>query len=140
MFYEGSLQNGVTSDDRLIEESTFPWPVIDTPMMFWANYGREELSASGNSYLNRVEAMNVEKSLLNYLKMELNRNKLGLLHLMKVKRAYLVQFMLVNSTLLDKRDQYLNVEITSVDAFQGREKDFIILSCVRANDSQSIGF
>lgn len=48
--------------------------------------------------------------------------------------------MLVNSTLLDKRDQYLNVEITSVDAFQGREKDFIILSCVRANDSQSIGF
>ena len=59
---------------------------------------------------------------------------------MKVKRAYLVQFMLVNSTLLDKRDQYLNVEITSVDAFQGREKDFIILSCVRANDSQSIGF
>ena len=85
MFYEGSLQNGVTSDDRLIEESTFPWPVIDTPMMFWANYGREELSASGNSYLNRVEAMNVEKSLLNYLKMELNRNKLGLLHLMKVK-------------------------------------------------------
>ena len=41
---------------------------------------------------------------------------------MKVKRAYLVQFMLVNSTLLDKRDQYLNVEITSVDAFQGREK------------------
>ena len=84
MFYEGSLQNGVTSDDRLIEDSTFPWPVIDTPMMFWANYGREELSASGNSYLNRVEAMNVEKSSPSCLKMVFNQNKLGLSHHMKV--------------------------------------------------------
>lgn len=140
MFYEGSLQNGVTSDDRLIEESTFPWPVIDTPMMFWANYGREELSASGNSYLNRVEAMNVEKIITKLFKDGIKPEQIGVITPYEGQRVYLVQFMLVNSTLLDKRDQYLNVEITSVDAFQGREKDFIILSCVRANDSQSIGF
>ena len=126
MFYEGSLQNGVTSDDRLIEESTFPWPVIDTPMMFWANYGREELSASGNSYLNRVEAMNVEKIITKLFKDGIKPEQIGVITPYEGQRAYLVQFMLVNSTLLDKRDQYLNVEITSVDAFQGREKDFII--------------
>ena len=53
MFYEGSLQNGVTTQERLRRNVDFPWPVADTPMMFWSNLGNEEISASGTSYLNR---------------------------------------------------------------------------------------
>lgn len=140
MFYEGSLQDGVTNADRLVADSSFPWPVVDTPMMFWANYGREELSSSGNSYLNRVEAMNVERIITRLFKDGIKPEQIGVITPYEGQRAYLVQFMSMNSTLLSKRDEYLEVEITSVDAFQGREKDFIILSCVRANDSQSIGF
>lgn len=30
--------------------------------------------------------------------------------------------------------------MASVDSFQGREKDFILLSCVRSNESSGIGF
>ncbi|PVH14378.1 uncharacterized protein CXQ87_002511 [Candidozyma duobushaemuli] len=140
MFYEGSLQNGVNSAERAWRGSTFPWPVPDCPMMFWANYGKEEISGSGISYLNRVEAMNVEKIITRLFKDGVRPEQIGVVTPYEGQRAYIVQYMSINSSLVDRRAQYADVEVASVDAFQGREKDFIILSCVRANEDRAIGF
>lgn len=53
VFYEGSLQNGVTVEERIRPSVDFPWPRQDLPMMFYSNMGKEEISNSGTSYLNR---------------------------------------------------------------------------------------
>jgi regulator of nonsense transcripts 1 len=47
-FYEGALQNGAGAGDRAPPPGmAFPWPDPRRPMMFWAQAGAEEISASG---------------------------------------------------------------------------------------------
>ncbi|KAI9372596.1 P-loop containing nucleoside triphosphate hydrolase protein [Aspergillus egyptiacus] len=138
MFYEGSLQNGITSFDRLRREVDFPWPIMDSPMMFWSNLGNEEISASGTSYLNRTEAANVEKIVTRFFKAGVHPKDIGIITPYEGQRSYIVSSMQATGTF--KKEHYKEIEVASVDAFQGREKDFIILSCVRSNDHQGIGF
>ncbi|EZF78308.1 hypothetical protein H105_00699 [Trichophyton soudanense CBS 452.61] len=138
MFYEGSLQNGVSSEDRLLKNVDFPWPVADKPMMFWSNLGNEEISASGTSYLNRTEAANVEKIVTRFFKAGVKPSGIGIITPYEGQRSYVVSSMQLTGTF--KKEWYKEIEVASVDAFQGREKDFIVLSCVRSNDHQGIGF
>ncbi|KFY75397.1 hypothetical protein V501_02391 [Pseudogymnoascus sp. VKM F-4519 (FW-2642)] len=138
MFYEGSLQNGVTMQQRLRRDVDFPWPVGDTPMMFWSNLGNEEISASGTSYLNRTEASNVEKIVTRFFKAGVQPADIGVITPYEGQRSYVVSSMQNTGTF--KKENYKEIEVASVDAFQGREKDFIVLSCVRSNDHQGIGF
>ena len=138
MFYEGTLQNGVTAAQRLRKDVDFPWPVNDHPMMFWSNLGNEEISASGTSYLNRTEAANVEKIVTRFFKAGVRPEDIGIITPYEGQRSYVVSSM--QSTGTFKKENYKEIEVASVDAFQGREKDFIVLSCVRSNDHQGIGF
>ena len=138
MFYEGSLQNGVTMQQRVRREVEFPWPVADAPMMFWSNLGNEEISASGTSYLNRTEASNVEKIVTRFFKAGVKPQDIGIITPYEGQRSYVVSSMQSQGTF--NKEQYKEIEVASVDAFQGREKDFIVLSCVRSNDHQGIGF
>lgn len=138
MFYEGTLQNGVTAPERLRKNVDFPWPVSDTPMMFYQNLGTEEISASGTSFLNRTEASNVEKIVTKFFKSGVLPGQIGVITPYEGQRSYVVNYMQFSGSL--KKELYKEVEVASVDAFQGREKDYIILSCVRSNEHQGIGF
>lgn len=138
MFYEGTLQNGVVDEERLLKDVDFPWPVVDKPMMFWCNLGNEEISASGTSYLNRTEASNVEKIVTRFFKAGVKPPSIGVITPYEGQRSYVVSSMQLNGTF--KKESYKEIEVASVDAFQGREKDYIVLSCVRSNDHQGIGF
>lgn len=138
MFYEGTLQNGVTAPERLRKSVDFPWPVADTPMFFHENRGTEEISSSGTSFLNRTEASNVEKMVTRFFKSGVLPSQIGVITPYEGQRSYISTYMQLHGSL--KKDLYKEVEVASVDAFQGREKDYIILSCVRSNEHQGIGF
>ena len=49
IFYEGSLQNGVTASERIKKGLDFPWPQPEKPMFFYCSTGQEEISSSGMS-------------------------------------------------------------------------------------------
>ncbi|KAJ8531634.1 hypothetical protein K7X08_034128 [Anisodus acutangulus] len=76
-FYEGTLQNGVTINERQSLGIDFPWPVPNRSMFFYVQlytvvnlyrWDKKEISASGTSYLNRTEAANIEKLVTTFLK------------------------------------------------------------------------
>jgi regulator of nonsense transcripts 1 len=137
-FYEGTLQNGVTSSERSKNSIAFPWPVKSKPMFFYNSNGIEEHSASGTSYLNTTEVEFVEQIVTALLQAGVTPDNLGVITPYEGQRAHCVNYMQRKGTL--RTQLYKQIEVASVDSFQGREKDYIILTCVRSNDHQGIGF
>ncbi|CXI73091.1 regulator of nonsense transcripts, putative [Plasmodium berghei] len=136
VFYDGCLQNGITLKEREYPLKNFPWPNSKYPMFFYNSNGLEEMSASGTSYLNRNEAQNMEILVRALLNSGLKATQIGVITPYEGQRAYI-------TSLFQKNISYqhcLDIEVASVDAFQGREKDFILLSCVRSNKKLGIGF
>ena len=86
----------------------------------------------------RTEASNVEKIVTKFFKSGVVPSQIGIVTPYEDQRSYIVNYMQFNGSL--KKDLYKEVEVASVDEFQGREKDYIILSCVRSNEHQGIGF
>lgn len=92
----------------------------------------------GLTFVNRTEASNVEKIVTKFFKSGVVPSQIGVITPYEGQRSYIVNYMQFNGSL--KKDLYKEIEVASVDAFQGREKDYIILSCVRSNEHQGIGF
>ncbi|KAI8445266.1 AAA domain-containing protein, partial [Phakopsora pachyrhizi] len=137
-FYEGLLQNQVTAPKRIKKNVAFLRPQPLTPMYFHSNLGQEEISSSGASFLNQTKASNVEKIVTQFFKAGVLPSQIGIVTPYGGQQSYVVNFMQASGSL--KKDLYKDFEVASVDAFQGREKDYIILTCVRSNDHQGIVF
>lgn len=126
-FYRGLLENGINEYDRIDRNSNFRWP-SNEPNFFYHIDSPEEHSSNGLSFVNRGEAQKVVEIV----------SQIGLNADIGVITFYDAQRMTIFKYLSDKCGP--NVEIASVDSFQGRDKDYIILSCVRSNQKSGIGF
>jgi regulator of nonsense transcripts 1 len=117
-FYGGYIKTGIVPMKRTCFMS---------PTFFYCSYGKEELSSSGTSFLNRTEAFIVKSVVEYFRKNRVLSSQIGVITFYEGQRAYL-------------QSQLPDVEVANVDGYQGREKDFIVISLVRSNDYQGIGF
>jgi regulator of nonsense transcripts 1 len=138
-FYDGSLQNGVTVTHRLgAADAAIKWPVPGLPHVFFSCTSTEELASSGISFLNRGEAKMVDRVVARFLKAGVSPADLCVITPYEGQRILIDRMMSQEGTLPSER--YKGLEIASVDSFQGREKDYVVVSCVRSNTGQGIGF
>jgi ATP-dependent RNA/DNA helicase IGHMBP2 len=66
-----------------------------------------------------------------------NRLNIGVITPYKEQRDYLEQHI---TSGIDVKDLPVNIVVKTVDGFQGQEKDIVLLSLVRSNYNQEIGF
>ena len=54
---------------------------------------------------------------------------------------YSAQVNYIKDALIEStQSHYSNIEVNSIDGFQGREKDIVILTLVRSNEEGTVGF
>ena len=130
-FYENRLEDGCTSTDRP-PAAGFLWPDWDKPVAFVPVHGAEMEEESGSSRSNMDEAAVVIKIVNDLLAPgDLTPEDIGVIS------PYAGQVRLIQEMLDGQID---GLEVKSVDGYQGREKEIIVLSTVRANDSGKVGF
>lgn len=134
--YEGKLRADESVKSHLLtdlpdmesnEDTQIPLLLIDTAGCGLHELQAEEEESKGNEGEADLVAMHVK----NLIKSGLNPVDVA------VVTPYNLQVELVKSRLAEK---FPKLEIKSVDGFQGREKEAIVLSLVRSNDSGEVGF
>ena len=129
-FYNGQLMTH-PSVSRPIN-SSFPWPKKDLPLFFCHIEGKEERPATGISYLNKAELTAVLYFIKRLTSAGVETEKIGVITPYNGQKNSLLAML--------EDSEYKDIEVASVDGFQGREKDYIIISCVRSNRYGNIGF
>lgn len=112
-------------------DTSHPLIVIDTTGtegMYEEDINAEE--DGSESRRNEGEALVVKKVIEGFLQLNIQRRDIGVI------TPYRGQVQLLNELMEDVVD----IEIGTVDGFQGREKEVIVLSLVRSNDDGEVGF
>jgi len=148
-FYHGKLQTGVSAEDRPPPDG-FAWPQSDSGIAFVDVGGWER--KDGESRTNPAEVAAVVDILTEILATGLSVLDVG------VVTPYAAQVRALRQSLrrelptrlsgssvdlsggLEGRNASRALEVASVDAFQGREKELIIFSAVRSNREGNMGF
>lgn len=133
VFYEGHLQADGAVRTALLADSPHVTssPLTATPIHFIDTAGAsydEELEPDGESRMNPLEAALVVKKVNELLEHGLSPEHIAVIS------PYSAQVKLLREKIKHE------IEIDSVDGFQGREKETVIVSLVRSNSEGAVGF
>jgi superfamily I DNA and/or RNA helicase len=133
-FYGGELEADPSVTGRLLADlpGVARGPHTETPVEFLDTAGAgydEELEPDGESRLNRQEAALVERKVRALLAAGVAAADVAVI------APYAAQVR-----LLRERLPLPGLEVDSVDGFQGREKETVVISLVRSNPEGEIGF
>jgi DNA polymerase alpha-associated DNA helicase A len=144
--YESKLVAADTVKDRLLTD--LPYDVEDTegarePLVFYDTQGgdfpektEDEPAAKrsailGDSKSNEMEAAVVQMHVDHLVTAGLKAEDIAVI------TPYNAQLAVLSSLL---KERYPGIELGSVDGFQGREKEAVIVSLVRSNPEKEVGF
>ena len=139
--YEGRLIAGEAVKARLLAD--LPYEVRGTddtqePLVFWDTQGgdfpeqaEDADTLLGDSKSNEMEAMVVARHVDNLIDAGLRPESIAVI------TPYNGQLALLSRML---REKYPGIELGSVDGFQGREKEAVVVSLVRSNAAHEVGF
>nr|XP_034967890.1 LOW QUALITY PROTEIN: protein ZGRF1 [Zootoca vivipara] len=127
LFYEGSLLDGISEADRS--------PLIDwLPTLCFYNVNGLEQVEKDNSFHNLAESFFTVKLIQSLIASGIEGNMIGVISLYKSQMSKICN--LLNAVHSDA-SQIKAVQVSTVDAFQGAEKEIVIVSCVR---TKQVGF
>ncbi|NXV82115.1 ZGRF1 protein, partial [Atlantisia rogersi] len=127
LFYEGKLIDGVSKEDRS--------PLLDwLPTLCFYSVNGVEQTERDNSFYNMAEAHFTVKLIQSLIASGIEGSAIGVITLYKAQMCK-VQNLL--SSVHSEAFAIKTVQVSTVDAFQGAEKEIIILSCVR---TRQMGF
>ncbi|KAK4765052.1 hypothetical protein SAY86_026142 [Trapa natans] len=143
--YGGTLESSPTVSSHLLVDSPFikptwitqcPLLLLDTRMAYGSlSAGCEEhLDPAGTgSFYNEGEADIAVQHVLSLVYSGVNPSAIA------VQSPYVAQVQLLRDRL-DEHPETGGVEVATIDSFQGREADAVIISMVRSNTLGAVGF
>jgi hypothetical protein len=126
-FYGGAIRDGITAMDRVSRPADC-FKSSSVPLMFGSLKGLEKRRRT--STFNEEEVNAVKNVVFMLMNSGVDPSKIGVIS------PYRAQVLAIRRML--PRLRFPNLKIASVDSFQGSERDYIVMSCVRSGNS--IGF
>ncbi|XP_068260093.1 5'-3' DNA helicase ZGRF1 [Nyctibius grandis] len=127
LFYEGNLIDGVSEEDRS--------PLLDwlPTLCFYSVNGVEQIERD-NSFYNMAEVHFTVKLIQSLIASGMEGSAIGVITLYKSQMCKIRNLL---SSIHSEAFEVKAIQVSTVDAFQGAEKEIIVLSCVR---TRQMGF